>query len=109
MVYLVLCGREVAQRGVTPLRVVPTFDEVKDRHLRLVMGLERTAVQQFAFQGGEEALGHGVVEAVAHRAHGEHHAQLFAAPPEGDAGVLLQTPVLPDAYWHRLCEAVAPR
>ena len=47
------------------MRVVPTLGEIEDGHLRLGLGLEAAAVQQLAFQRGEEAFAHGVIETVA--------------------------------------------
>ena len=47
------------------MRVVPPFDEFEDRHARLDLGFEAGAVEQFAFERGEETLAHGVVEAIA--------------------------------------------
>ena len=48
------------------MRVVPSFDEFKDGHARLDLRFEVAPVKQFAFEGGEEALAHGVVETVTH-------------------------------------------
>ncbi len=45
--------------------MVPAFDEIEDRHPRLGMVAERRPVGELALQGREEALGQGVVEAVA--------------------------------------------
>ena len=50
------------------MRVVPTLDEVEHRHAGLDLGFETLAVEQLAFEGGEEALAHGVIEAITHRA-----------------------------------------
>jgi hypothetical protein len=41
------------------LRVVPSLDEIEHCHPRLV-GLEALPVEEFAFEGGEETLAHGV-------------------------------------------------
>ena len=64
---------------MTTMRVIPPFDEIEHGHARLGLGLEAAAVEQFAFQGGEETFAHGVVETVAHRAHRRQHADLVAA------------------------------
>jgi hypothetical protein len=49
--------------------IVPTFDKCKDRlACRWLVG-ECTAIKQFAFQGGEEALAEGVIEPISDRAH----------------------------------------
>ena len=52
-----------------PHRVVPTFDEAEAGHLGLDLGREPAALQQFAFERGEEALAHGVVVGIADRSH----------------------------------------
>ncbi len=38
------------------VRVVPALDEVEDGHPGLGLGREAAAVEQLAFEGGEEAL-----------------------------------------------------
>ena len=58
------------------MRVVPTFDEIEDGHLCLGLGLEVAAVQQLAFQRGEEAFAQGVIETVADRTHRGSYARL---------------------------------
>jgi len=49
--------------------VVERFDVVEDGEARLLPGGPVVPVEEFGLQGGEEALGQGVVEAVAGRAH----------------------------------------
>ena len=68
--------------------VVPAFDELEDRHAGLALGFEAAAVEQFAFERGEETLAHRVVEAIADRAHRGSHAGLAAALAEGERSVL---------------------
>ena len=68
--------------------VVPAFDKLEDGHARVGLGFETAAVEQFAFEGGEKALAHRVVEAVADRTHRGPHAGLVAAFAEGDGSVL---------------------
>ena len=70
------------------MRVVPALDEFEDGHLRLGLGLKATAVQQLAFQRGEEAFAHGVIETVADRTHGGSYASLLAARSESNGCVL---------------------
>ena len=70
------------------MRIVEAFDEVEDRHARLDLGLEVAAVEQLAFQRGEEALAHGVVETVSHRAHRRPHSGLAATLAEGERSIL---------------------
>ena len=84
----VVGGAELAKGGVAPPWVVEAFQVVEDGHPCLGPGAEAVAVQQFAFQGGEEALGHGVVIAVTDRAHRGGDASLTAAPTERQRGVL---------------------
>ena len=74
---------------MTAVGIVPTLDELKDRHARLDLGFEVTAVEQFAFEGGEEALAHGIVEAVAHRTHRRSHACIAATLAKSDRSILL--------------------
>ena len=73
---------------VTTMGVIPSLDELEDGSARLVVVVEVRAVEQLAFEGGEEALGHGVVEAVPDRAHRRDHAPSPAAFTEGEGGVL---------------------
>jgi len=47
------------------MRIVPTFDEFKDRQLCLDLCPEAASVEELAFQGCKEAFGHCVVVAVA--------------------------------------------
>ena len=66
------------------MRVIPSLDELEDGSARLVVVVEVRAVEQLAFEGCEEALGHGVVEAPPDRAHRRHHAPSPAAFTEGE-------------------------
>jgi hypothetical protein len=58
--WLVVEGRDAA------LTVVEDLDVVEHRRAQPGSGGPGVAVQQLAFQGGEEALGHGVVQRVTH-------------------------------------------
>jgi len=49
--------------------VVPPLDELEDCHACLALGFETATVEQFTFERGEETLAHGVIEAIANRAH----------------------------------------
>ena len=61
------------------------------------------AVEQFAFEGREETLGHGVVESIPDRAHRRHHAPSSAALPEGEGGILATlVGVVDDRIWTAL-------
>ena len=54
--------------AVAVVRVVPSLDEIEHRHAGLDLGLEPAAVEQLAFERGEETLPHGIVETIIHRA-----------------------------------------
>lgn len=54
---------------MAPARIVPALDELEDGHTGLSLGLELAPVEQFTFQGGEEAFAHGVVIGVADGSH----------------------------------------
>ena len=49
---------------MAPVGIVPALDEVEERHALLDRSLGATAVQQYSHRAGEEALAHGVGEAV---------------------------------------------
>src|SRR5258708_21712685 len=91
--------------------IVPAFDELEDCHAGLDLGFEAAAVEQFAFERGEETLAHRVIEAIADRAHRGPHAGLAAALAENDRSVLaplvrmmnhLFWPALPEGQVERL-------
>src|SRR5512145_2166431 len=88
MTPLKLDRRDAAESLVTADRVVPTFDELEDRHARLGLRRKAPAREQLALQRREEALAHGVVVGVAHRSYRRPHLRFLAAKPEGDRGVL---------------------
>src|SRR5450759_341988 len=77
-----------AERGVAALGVVVALDELEDFHACLRSGVEGLAVEQLALEGGEEGLGHRVIEAIAATAHGLDQARLADAPTVCKAGVL---------------------
>ena len=60
----------------------------KLRIARLGLRLEAVPREKLAFEGGEEALAHGVVVGVADRTHRGAHTCLTAAVAELDRGVL---------------------
>ena len=70
------------------MRIVPTLDELEDRHARFYLDFEAAAVEQFTFERGEETLAHRVIEATADGAHRGPHAGLAAALAEGERSVL---------------------
>jgi hypothetical protein len=62
---LVIDRRQIVERGVAAMRVIPALNEIKDRDAGFDLGLEAAAVEQLAFERGEKALAHGIVEAIA--------------------------------------------
>src|SRR5712691_8386395 len=70
------------------MEVVPALDELKHGHARFALGFEAAAVEQFAFERGEETLAHCVIEAIADRAHRGPQARLAATLAEGERSVL---------------------
>src|ERR1700722_18223523 len=69
-------------------RVIPALDEFKDRQAGFDLGFEVTAVEQFAFESGKEALAHGVVEAIAHRTHRRPHTCRLTALAKSQRSIL---------------------
>ena len=57
-------------------------------HARLGLRLELPAIEQLAFEGGEEALRHGVVIGVSDRSHRGADASLPTSFAEFDRGIL---------------------
>ena len=66
----------------------PPLDELEDGHPCFGMGAEPPAVEQLAFESGEEALAHGIVVAIPDRSGGRAHAGVPALLAEGERGVL---------------------
>ena len=62
-------GRAVAQAGMQADGVVSAFDAAEAGHARFGLRGKPAAAEWFGFEGGEEALGHGVVVGVAARSH----------------------------------------
>src|ERR1700734_907907 len=69
-------------------RVIPPFNEFEDRHAGFDLSFEMTAIEQLAFEGGEETFAHGVVEAIAHRTHRRSHPRLLTALAKGQRSIL---------------------
>src|ERR1700678_3342784 len=70
------------------MRGVPPFDKFEDCQARLDLSFEVTAVEQFAFESGKEALAHGVVEAITHRTHRRPHTCRLTALAKGQHTIL---------------------
>src|SRR5688500_7658947 len=79
---------QIAEGSMPTMIVVPALDEVEDRHAGCDLSTETLAIEQLALEGGEEALAHGVVEAIANGSHRRADSRLAAALAEGDRGVL---------------------
>jgi len=81
-------GRLVGERGVAALAIVPDLQPLEDR---LAGGGTRRpdpGVDQFGLQGGEETLGHGVIEALACPAHRAGDAARGEGYLVGSGGIL---------------------
>ena len=68
--------------------VVKALQEFEDLALHLLAALERGALQQFAFDCGEQALGHGAIETAAYPPHRSLDAGLGATLAERQRRVL---------------------
>jgi hypothetical protein len=67
---VVLVGAQPAKLALDVVGVVPAVDVAEQVKLGLLAGPVAGAVDPLHLQDGEEVLGQGVVEAVAHAAHG---------------------------------------
>src|SRR3954468_12094878 len=85
---LVVGGAEVAQCGVPAAGVVEALEVAEDGVGQLLAGGPGMPVEQLGLQGGEEALGQAIVQAVADAAHRAEQAGLAQPLPERPAGVL---------------------
>ena len=81
-------GRAIPQGGVPPGGIVKAFDEAEAGHACLDLRDEPAPFQQFAFEGGKEALAQGVVIGIADGSHGRPDAGLPAALAEGQGRIL---------------------
>src|SRR5829696_8848271 len=85
---LVADGAGVVECRVAALAVVEDLDEIEDRRAQPGSGRPGVAVEQLAFQRGEEALGDGVVQRIPDRSHGSDEAGGVQAAAVGERGVL---------------------
>src|SRR5260370_30548955 len=76
------------EAGMPAVGAVAAFYELDARHAGLALGFEAAAVEQFAFERGEETLAHCVIEAIADGAHRGPHARLAATLAEGERMLL---------------------
>ena len=70
------------------MRIVPAFNEVKDSLACFGRVMEGVTIEQFAFQGGKEALTECIVVAIANRAHGRADPDISTALTECHGCVL---------------------
>src|SRR3989304_8000666 len=106
---LVTSWGNLTEGGVSSMRVVPTLDELKHRGAGFVERTEGSAIEEFTFQSGKEALTQGVVVAISERSHRGANAGLAAPLPEGKRGVLAPlVPVGDDAKGARLVDGPGP-
>src|SRR3954469_2473708 len=78
----------VAEGRMSSVRVVEAFDEVENRIASVVVIAKARSIDQFTLEGGEEALAHGVIVAIADGAHRRSYARLVTAFAELNRGVL---------------------
>ena len=60
-------GRAIPQGGVPSGRIVEAFDEAEAGHACLDLRGKAASLEQFAFEGGKEALAQGVIVSVPDR------------------------------------------
>ena len=69
-------------------QVVPAFAELEHFQSCIILMMEATSIQQFAFKRGEKALRHRVIEAFADLARRRAYAVFPATVPEGNRRIL---------------------
>ena len=85
---------------MSSVRIVPAFDERKDSQACFCLRVEGIAVEQFAFQSGEETFTQSIVVAISDRAHGWANPGFPTALAESEGGVLTAViRVMDDAFW----------
>jgi hypothetical protein len=70
------------------MRIVPAFDELKNGRTRFGWGGQAGAIEQFTFEGCEEALAEGIVETITDRAHRGADPSFSAAATKGKGHIL---------------------
>jgi hypothetical protein len=80
---LIVHGTQHLAVAVTSSRVVPGLDPLEDGLGQLLAALPAVFVEQLELEGAEEALGHGVVEAITDRSHGPEQAVPAQASAQG--------------------------
>ena len=79
---------KVAESRMPALRVVEGLDIREDRQPSFVPGLEGLSPGELSLDASHEALGGGVVESVALRAHRGHYPRLLERLSDGQRPVL---------------------
>src|SRR3954466_11110281 len=73
-----------------PGGIVEAFDDVEAGHACLDLRGKAAPLEQFAFEGGKEALAQGVIVSIPDRAHRGPHAGFVAAVAESQRGILAE-------------------
>src|SRR3954453_12911444 len=81
-------GGAIPQGGVPPGGIVEAFDEAEAGHACLDLRSKAASLEQFAFEGGKEALAQGVIVSVPDRAHRGPYAGFLTALAESQRGIL---------------------
>jgi hypothetical protein len=85
--------------------IVPTFDEFKHGLACFWLVVEGTAIEQFAFQGSEEALAEGIIETIADRAHRRADSGCATALAKRQGRVLAALiGMMDDVFWATLLD-----
>jgi len=80
--------RQIVECGMPAVGVIEPLDVVEEREAGGIPRREGVSGEQFAFERGEEALRHRVVEAIPPTAHRGRHPRLAQPPPEREARIL---------------------
>ena len=88
MQFFISYRRMVGDGRMPAMRIIPPFNVGEDSQACFLMCMERPAIDQLTFKGGEEALAQGVVIAVASRAHRGTYACFTATLTKCYRGIL---------------------
>ncbi len=80
--------RMVGDGRMPAMRIIPPFNVGEDSQPRFLVRTERSAIDQLALKGGEEALAKCVVIAVTGRSHRGTHASLTTTLSKCYRGIL---------------------
>ena len=76
------------ERAVSAAWVIEGFDVIEDHELSRVFGFGDGITEAFGFEGGDKALGQGVVVRIAAATHARGDAMEIELVPKGAAGIL---------------------